>query len=81
MAKKIKTKAEHVSENYKFSINSFEYADLNKCAWFIYHNRIYFTDNFNAPKYCKEKWWSFLFRKLGLRESIKFSFPKQFKMK
>lgn len=62
----------------KFDAAKFKYADLSKCYWFRHENKIYFTDNINRPRYCVEKWWSFVLRKLNISGDVKFGKPNYF---
>ena len=72
-------KNKEMAKEYHININSFKYADLLTCEWFVYVDKrttIYFTDNINPCRYCIETRLSYVFRQLGLIKYIRFGKPK-----
>lgn len=63
------------AKRHQFKIEDFKYADLNKVEWFFHIDSVYFTDNLNPPRYCKETKLSHFFRRMKLKKYITFGKP------
>ena len=67
------------AEKCNINISSFKYANLLTCEWLVYVDErtvIYFTDNINPCRSCRETKLSYLLRKLGLKRYVTFGKPR-----